>query len=543
MSWQIPNAPEDNRPADVKAELEYGTNTSTEYKHVSQHPQGIPYEVPIDEEPEYFVLIMTFLSYLILNIIGHIRDFFGKLFKPKEYSHLIEADGYAPWHDGFESFYERRLKARLEDCFARPIHGAPGRYIHCFDRDLISNKWLHYLGTSSECLNLSSYNYLGFGQSKGPCTDIAKKTLDEYGTSACSPQHLCGTTDLHKQCEAVVADFVGQEDAILVSQGYGTNGFVFECIVDKKTLIISDQLNHASSRFGIRVSGSQVRISKHNDTVALEETVRDAIAQGQPRTHRPWNKIIIAIEGMYSMEGSMCDLPEIVRIKEKYNCYLYVDEAHSIGALGPRGRGVCDYFGVDPKRIDVLMGTFTKSFGAAGGYIAGSKSLMDRIRLDYATNVYGESMPPPVLAQIVSSVRIIKGELNPGEGQDRLHRLAFYSRYLRLGLKRLGFILYGSDDSPVIPLLLYTPGKMAAISRMLYKEKIAIVLTAYPATSITTARVRICLSSSLTKEDLDYVLRKFNDVGDQLFLKYSSNPHEDIEDVLRDNVERTLGAK
>lgn len=546
--WKIPDAPQDNRPNELLAELEYGKTTSKHHLYVSRHPEGEPFPTPIDDDPPYFIYIATYLSYLILIIIGHIRDFFGKIFKPKAYSHLIEVDGYAPWYDGFESFYERRLKNRIDDCFARPIHGAPGRHVHCFDRVKHNRHDYEYLGTSSECLNLSSYNYLGFAQSKGTCTTYAIDSVDNYGPSACSPRQLCGTTDLHQQCEALVADFVGQEDAIVISQGYGTNAYLFACLADPKTLVISDELNHASIRFGIRISGASVKVFKHNDMKALEKLLRDQIAQGQPKTHRPWDKIIIAIEGLYSMEGNMCNLPEIVNLKEKYNCYLFVDEAHSIGALGPRGRGVCDYFGLDPKRIDVLMGTLTKSFGATGGYISGTKLLIDRFRLDYATNVYGESVAPPVLAQIISSLSVIKGDLNPGEGEERLKRLAFNSRYLRLELKKLGFIVYGADDSPVIPLLLFLPAKMPEVSRLLYDLKIAIVIVAYPATPIISGRVRLCVSSALTKEDLDYVLTQFDKIGDLVYLKFSSGsaggsnitgkaPRRSIEDVLATNVD------
>ena len=136
-----------------------------------------------------------------------------------------------------------------------------------------------------------------------------------------------------------IADFVGKEDAIIVSQGYGTNANLFASIADSKTLVISDELNHASIRFGIRLSGASVKVFKHNDMNDLENLIRNQIAQGQPKTHRPWNKIIVAVEGLYSMEGNMCNLPEIVRIKDKYKCYLFVDEAHSIGALDLKEEG------------------------------------------------------------------------------------------------------------------------------------------------------------------------------------------------------------
>lgn len=544
----IPNAPPDDRSDEVKAEMEFGKLTSKDYLYTSKHPVGEPLPTPIDDEPPLVIHLATFLSYLILIIIGHVRDFFGKLFRPEDYSDLVEKDGYAPWYDGFENFYVRRLKARIDDCFARPIHGAPGRYVKCFERVGDKDGTYEYTGKSVECLNLSSYNYLGFAQSKGVCTDFSTKITDKYGASSCSPRSSIGTTDLHKECEQVIANFVGKQDAIIVSQGYGTNASFFSSIVDANCLVISDSLNHASIRFGIRMSGASVKVFQHNDMKDLEKLIRNQIAQGQPRTHRPWKKIIIAIEGLYSMEGNMVNLPAVVELKDKYKCYLFVDEAHSIGALGPHGKGVCDYFSVPPSKIDILMGTLTKSFGATGGYIAADKWIIDRLRLSYINCTYGEGVPPPVLGQIVSSLRVIEGTLSPGEGEERLKRIAFNSRYLRLGLKKLGFIVYGADDSPVIPLLLYLPAKMPAISRTLLKLKIAVVVVGYPATPIATSRVRLCVSSALTKEDLDYVLTKFSEVGDKFYLKFSSGiaggspvkgqpPRMTIEECLEHNVE------
>ena len=131
-------------------------------------------------------------------------------------------------------------------------------------------------------------------------------------------------------------------------------------------MIISDSLNHTSIVFGARGAGARIKVFTHGDTKALERLIRDSIAEGQPRTHLPWKKILILVEGIYSMEGEIVDLAEVVRIKKKYKCYLYVDEAHSIGALGAHGRGVCEQRNVNPADIDILMGTFTKSFGAVG---------------------------------------------------------------------------------------------------------------------------------------------------------------------------------
>ena len=548
LSAEIPNAPPDERSDEVLADHEYGKLTSPDHLYVSKHPLGEPLPTPVDDEPPILIYILTYISYLILIIIGHVRDFFGKIFKAQDYRHLVEHDGYAPWYDAFESFYVRRMKTRIDDCFARPIHGVPGRFVKCFNRVRHGRYGYLYDGTLTECLNLSSYNYLGFAQSKGVCTDVALDILDNYGVSLCSPRSQGGTTDLHQETERVIANFVGKEDAIIVSQGYGTNANLFMLIADKNTLVISDELNHASIRFGIRLSGACVKVFKHNNVDDLEKRIREQIAQGQPRTHRPWKKIIIAVEGLYSMEGNMCNLPRLIELKNKYGCYLFVDEAHSIGALGPQGRGVCDYFQVDPNEVDLLMGTFTKSFGATGGYIAGDKTIIDRLRLDYITQNYAEGVPPPVLGQILLSLLVIEGKLNPGEGKERLQRIAFNLRYLRLGLKKLGFIVYGADDSPVIPVLVFLPTKMPVLLRSLYLMGIAIVIVSYPATPLISARARLCVSLALTKEDLDLILTKFSELGDLCYLKFSLGvaggskepgkpPRWLIEEVLATNVE------
>jgi len=484
---------------------------------------GDEFPEPVEDEPPYYYLITTYISYLILIIFGHVRDFFGKRFKQDRYKQLQERDGYAPLNSDFDNFYIRRLQLRINDCFRRPVTGVPGRFITLLDRKSDDfNLSFKLTGTTTETLNMSSYNYLGFAQSEGECADAAEACLRKYGISYCSPRGDSGTSDLHIDVEKQVAEFVGKEAATIYSMGFVTNATVFPALVGKGCLMISDQLNHSSIRFGARVSGAVIDMFKHNDMTDLERLLRERISQGQPRTHRPWRKILVAVEGLYSMEGTLCNLPGLIALKKKYKFNLYVDEAHSIGALGPKGRGVCDYFGIDTKDIDILMGTFTKSFGANGGYIASSKPIIDKIRVLNAGTIYGESPAPAVLAQISSSLRIIAGDLVPGQGEERLQRLAFNSRYLRLGLKRLGFIIYGHDDSPIIPLLLYHPAKIPAFSHEMLKRKIAVVVVGYPATPLISSRARFCVSAAHTKDDLDRLLAAVDQAGEVLQLKFSS---------------------
>ena len=267
--------------------------------------------------------------------------------------------------------------------------------------------------------------------------------------------------------------------------------------------------------------------------------------------------------------------------------YLFVDEAHSIGALGPHGRGVCDYFNIPPRSVDVLMGTFTKSFGAAGGYIAGSKHLIDALRVRGYSGMYAEAMTPPVLTQIISSMASIMGVTPPsvpsavsltlssssvstlGSAEDYVHpgmapasaipswislppaladgsearirmrRLAFNSRYLHAGLKKLGFITYGHPFSPIVPLLIYNPGKLAAFARMMRTRPtpIVVVVVAYPATSFITSRVRFCVSAAHTKDDIDTILLACDELGDILDLKHGDGERWPLKQIMRRSVE------
>lgn len=533
-----------------KADAQFGPLNHVSHLYTSKS-HGKPLETPIEDEPPYFFILTTYISYLFLIIVGHVRDFVGKRFGDKKYYNSLKVqNGYAPLNDDFDSFYTRRLKVRLDDCFARPTTGVPGRYITLLDRTSNNfNRNFKFTGTTTETLNMSSYNYLGFAQSEGPCADAVEECVKRYGLTHCSPRADGGTSDLTLEVEKEVANFVGKPAAMVFSMGYVTNASTFSTLVSKGCLIISDELNHASIRIGVRTSGAVIRTFRHNNIKHLEKVVREAISQGQPRTHRPWKKILVVIEGLYSMEGTMCDLPGILALKRRYKFNLFIDEAHSIGALGPNGRGVCDYFGVDPAEIDILMGTLTKSFGANGGYIAGDKAMIDKLRSTNTVFQMGESPAPFVLMQILASLRLINGDLCPGQGEERLQRIAFNSRYLRLGLKRLGYIVYGHDDSPIIPVVLYHPAKMPAFSHEMLQRKISVVVVGYPATPLITSRARFCVSAAHNKEDMDRLLAACDEVADRLMLKYSTGvagglkegddgslitpPRWSLEDVIR----------
>lgn len=224
-------------------------------------------------------------------------------------------------------------------------------------------------------------------------------------------------------------------------------------------------------------------------------------------------------------EGEILDLPGIVALKKKYKCYLYVDEAHSIGALGATGRGICEHHGVNVADIDILMGTFTKSFASVGGYVAGSRELVSFLKRSSWGSLYATSMAPACAQQIISSLSIIMGEdrKHPTLGQEKIRQLRENSNFFRIELEKRGFQVVGSPDSPIVPVMLYNPSKMPAFSRECLKRGLASVVVGFPATSLIESRVRFCISADHTHEDLVKALGTIDEVGDLTMIKYLKN--------------------
>ncbi|XP_064402986.1 serine palmitoyltransferase 2-like [Halichondria panicea] len=471
------------------------------------------------EEPPLFEEICTYITYGVLAVVGYVSDFLR--FVGVKEGPRLKNDNFKMNRD-YDMFYFRNIFRRAQDCFERPVASTPGPYIDIWDRVSHDNNWTFELKSSStRCLNLGSYNYLGFAQSSGPCAEASQEATHQYGAGSCSARKDLGTLSIHKELEHLVAEFVGKPAAMVFGMGFATNSTNIPALMGKGSLIISDQLNHTSLILGCRLSGSLIRTFKHNDMEGLEKVLRTAIIQGRPRTRKPWTKIMIVAEGVYSMEGSLANLPKIVELKKKYKAYLYLDEAHSIGAMGETGRGVAEYWGVDPADIDIMMGTFTKSFGASGGYIAATHEIVSHIRAYSHATTYATGMPGPVAQQIISSMSIIMGKDGTDDGQKRILQLAENSRYFRTKLHEMGFIVYGNEDSPVVPVLTYNTTKTINFSRKMLERKIATVCVGYPATPLSEGRIRICLSAAHTREMLDYALKEISEVGDMFMMKCS----------------------
>ncbi|CAM4647844.1 unnamed protein product [Leuciscus chuanchicus] len=465
------------------------------------------------EETPMLVAVLTYMGYGILTIFGYLRDFMRewKIEKCHIAREREEQKDFVPLYQDFENFYTRNLYMRIRDSWNRPICGVPGAKFDLVERSSNDYNWtFEYTGrVVKNVINLGSYNYLGFAENTGSCATAAGDVTVKFGVGVASTRQEMGNLDRHEELEKLVASFLGVESAMAFAMGFATNSMNIPAIAGKGCLILSDELNHASLVLGARLSGSTIRVFKHNNMQSLEKLLRDAIVHGQPRTHRPWKKILILVEGIYSMEGSIIRLPEVIALKKKYKAYLYLDEAHSIGALGPSGRGVVEYFGLDPKDVDIMMGTFTKSFGASGGYIGGRKDLIDYLRAHSHSAIYATSMSPPVLEQIITSMKCIMGEDGMTIGRSRIQRLAENTVYFRRRLREMGFIIYGNNDSPVVPMMLYMPAKIGAFGREMLKRNIGVVVVGFPATPIIESRARFCISAAHSKEMLDRVTTHF----------------------------------
>lgn len=479
------------------------------------------------EDPPLWLAIATYFSFAVLIVVGRIRDLLHRLRLVENFvegDHLV-ARGFNAIFERQESFFIRNLYRRGLNSLNCPIASAPAVHFDVIERDSKDHWWTCYTtGRLLPAINFGSYNYLGFAQSKGYCSDQVGQEIENFGIGACSPRQEVGTLAVHRELEAIVAEFIGKEAAITFAMGFATNALNIPALVGPGCCVISDEINHASLILGVRLSGAEVKRFKHNDMASLEQKLEEAVVYGSKRTYRPFKKIMIVVEGIYSMEGTIVNLPEVIRLKKKYKAFLFVDEAHSIGALGPKGRGVVDYFDCNPADVDILMGTFSKSFGGAGGYIASSRAIVDFLRHRSHASVYGAPMPPPVARQVIASMQIVMGRRCGAEGDKRLRQLAWNCRYFRRRLAEMKFIVYGHRDSPVVPVILFLPANFKFLTKEALDCGIGVVVVGFPAAPLLLNRARFCLSAGHTKAMLDKVLSFLDNLGDKMSIRVSRRP-------------------
>ncbi|CAO4376133.1 unnamed protein product [Caenorhabditis nigoni] len=474
--------------------------------------------IPLEEcpKPAFYVFWLVQLNITMMLLGAMVATLFDKwgIVKTKRAKGDPRMEDFAPLGNSFDATYTDHIYRQSTDVVNRPISGVPGAIVRLKDRYSDDHGWTQkYSGSETEVINLGSYNYLGFSHRSGVCADAAAAQIDKYGINCGGSRQESGNHVSHKSVDRTIAEYLRVEDAVVFPMGFATNSMNIPALVDKGSLILSDRLNHASLVTGCRLSGAHTLVFRHNNAKDCERKLRDALSGVSPKTGQKYNKVLIIIEGIYSMEGTIVDLPSFIAIKKKYNCYLFLDEAHSIGAVGPSGRGVAEYWGCDPKDIDIMMGTLTKSFASAGGYMGGAKKTIDHIRRYSAGTCYGVTMSPPLIAQVEKAVQIMCGQDGTDIGRQKAIQLLENSRYFRKELRKRGFLVYGNNDSPVVPLMTFYITKVVEFSRRMLKHNIGIVAVGYPATPLLEARVRFCLSADHTKEHLDYILEALEQVG------------------------------
>nr|XP_027197175.1 serine palmitoyltransferase 2-like [Dermatophagoides pteronyssinus] len=503
-------------------------NNNNYHKSVVRPINQKQFNEPIRPTIPFHMLVSNYICHGTLMLFGYMNDFLRKIGWIESFERVEKnREGYTQLYNTFNPFYIRNIILRLINMWSHPICSAPGGYTEILEREFGPyNATWKYTGRKIKAINMGSYDYLGHSENKGPRIDSVIETINNVGVSVSSTPNEFGTTQIYRELETKVAKYLGVEDSVVIGMGFATNSLSLPCLFGPGSLVISDECNHASLALGCKISGAKVCVFKHNNMNHLEKIITESLLKGQPNGEQ-WRKIVILIEGIYSMEGTIVNLPEIIRIKKKYRAYVYMDEAHSIGAMGSRGRGICDYYGCDPRDIDILMGTFTKSFAAAGGYIAGDKRIINYIRTNSASFFYGTTMAPPICQQI-SSILDDFLSLNTDSNikspiQCRIFQLRKNVFRFRQKLKQLGFHIDGNNDSPVVPLMVYTPSHLKCLISKLLEKGVASTGAAFPVTSLTGPRARFCLSASHTDQMIDYALKCLDEIGTEIGIKFDGN--------------------
>lgn len=366
-----------------------------------------------------------------------------------------------------------------------PVEGPNGPIIRVGGKDLI---------------NLSSNNYLGLA-TNDELKRIAKEATDKYGVGAGAVRTINGTLDLHVKLEEKLAEFKGTEAAISYQSGFNCNMAAISGVMDKNDAILSDQLNHASIIDGCRLSRAKIIAYNHNDMDDLRAKAKAAKESGQ------YNKIMVITDGVFSMDGDLAKLPEIVEIAREFDLITYVDDAHGSGVMG-KGKGTVKHFGLE-KEIDFQIGTLSKAIGVVGGYVAGSKQLIDWLKVRSRPFLFSTALPPGDVAAITAAIQML---IDSTELHDKLWD---NGNYLKAGLEKLGFDI-GHSETPITPTIIGEEKLTQQFSKRLAEEGIYAKSIVFPTVPKGTGRLRNMPTAAHTKEMLDDALTIYEKVGKEL---------------------------
>lgn len=352
-----------------------------------------------------------------------------------------------------------------------------------------------------EVVNLSSNNYLGLANHPR-VKKAAIEAIEKYGAGAGAVRTIVGNYDLIGKLEDLLAEFKREEAVTCFQSGLNCNIGTIQAIVDKGDLIISDALNHASIIDGTRLSKADRAIYRHADTAHLEEILIER--------RDNYRNVLIITDGVFSMDGDLAPLPKIVELAEKFNAMTYVDDAHGSGVLGENGRGTVDHFGLH-GRVDFIIGTLSKAIGVVGGYVASKKET--KIWLSHRARplLFSTALPPAATGATIESITMLM------ESDEFTNRLWDNARYFKENLAKLGFDT-GHSETPITPVMIGSEAKTMEFSKALLDAGVYVSGIVFPTVPLGKGRLRVMISASHTKEDLDFAINTFSEVGKKLNL-------------------------
>lgn len=374
--------------------------------------------------------------------------------------------------------------------------------IYPYFRAIESDQDTEVVINGKKVLMFGSNAYLGL-TNHPKVKEAAVEATKKYGTGMAGSRFLNGTLDIHLELERKLANFMDKDEAIVFPTGFSVNEGVLGCVTDRNDYIIWDERDHASIIEGIRTSFSTKYKFRHNDMNSLEKQLKRCDARSVK---------LIVVDGVFSMEGDLANLPEIVRLARKYNANIMVDEAHSIGVLGKRysGKGVCDHFGLLDD-VDLVMGTFSKSLASIGGFIAGEYPVINFIRHNARTNIFSASITPAATAAASMALDILKAE------PERVKSLWELTHYAIEQFKDRGFEL-GPTETPILPLYVRDNDKTFLITKLLFEEGIFVNPVVSPAVAPNDTLIRYSLMATHTKDQIDYSIEHIAKVFKKLQL-------------------------
>lgn len=350
-----------------------------------------------------------------------------------------------------------------------------------------------------EVINLSSNNYLGFANHPR-LKKAAIEAVENFGAGAGAVRTIIGNMSLHEELEDVLAKFKREEAAFVYQSGFNCNAGTIQAVTEAGDIIISDELNHASIIDGTRLSKAARGIYKHSDMDSLESVLKDA--------RKNYRNILIITDGVFSMDGDIAKLPEIVELAEKYEAMTYVDDAHGSGVLGESGRGTVDHFGLH-GRIDFTIGTLSKAIGVIGGYVAGSKTMYDWLSHRARPVLFSTSLPPAAIGAIIEAVNMLM------ESTEHTDKLWDNAKYWKSKIGSLGFDT-GHSETPITPVIIGDEAKTMEFSRKLMDNGVFVSGIVFPTVPKGTGRVRCMVTAAHTKEQLDMAAKAFEKVGKEM---------------------------